>query len=54
MSEAEVKTWESSVSTDHSFFTIRVVRHWHRLPGMVVHALSLKTLKVRLDGVLSS
>ena len=34
-------------------FTIRLVRHWHRLPRDVVDALSLDTFKVRLDGALS-
>ena len=32
-------------------FRIRVVRHWHTLPREVVHALSLETLKVRLEGL---
>ena len=36
------------------FFTIRLVRHWHRLPREVVGALSLETPKVRLDGALST
>jgi len=31
-------------------FTIRVVRHWHRLPKEVVGTLSLQTAKVRLEG----
>ena len=33
---------------------IRVVRQWHRLPREVVDALSLETLKVRLDQALST
>jgi len=33
------------------FFTVRVVRHWHRLPIEVVDATSLETLKVRLGGL---
>ena len=35
-------------------FTIRVVRHWHRLPTEVVGAPSLETSKVSLDGALST
>ena len=37
-----------------TFFTIRVVRHWHRLPRELVDAPSLETLKFRLDRALSS
>ena len=36
------------------FFTVRVVRHWNRLPGEVVDAPSLEVLKARLDGALSN
>jgi len=36
------------------FFMMRVVRHWNRLLRDVVDALSLETLKVRLDGALSN
>ncbi|KAK4826831.1 hypothetical protein QYF61_011639 [Mycteria americana] len=35
-------------------FTMRVVRHWPRLPREVVDAPSLETSKVRLDGALSN
>ncbi|KFR10768.1 hypothetical protein N306_15067, partial [Opisthocomus hoazin] len=34
------------------FFTMRVVKHWHRLPREVVEAPSLETFKARLDGAL--
>ena len=36
------------------FFTMRVVRHWHRLPREAVDAPSLESFKVRLDGALSN
>jgi len=36
------------------FFTVRVVRHWHRLPREAVAAPSLAVFKARLDGTLSN
>jgi len=36
------------------FFTMRAVKHWHRLPREVGNAPSLETFKVRLDGALSN
>jgi len=36
------------------FFTVRVVKHWHRLPRKAVVACSLEVFKARLDGALSS
>ena len=32
------------------FFTMRAVRHWHRLPRAAVNAPSLELFKARLDG----
>jgi len=38
----------------NEFFTMRVVKHWHRLPREVVDAPSLETFQPRLDGALSN
>ncbi|KFQ92377.1 hypothetical protein Y956_08303, partial [Nipponia nippon] len=36
------------------FFTLRVVRHWTRLPREAVDARSLEVFKARADGALSN
>ena len=36
------------------YFTLRVMRHWCRLPRKVVNAPSLETYKVRVDAALSN
>ncbi|KFZ59068.1 hypothetical protein N338_08898, partial [Podiceps cristatus] len=36
------------------FFSVRLLRHWHRLPRAAVDAPSLAVFKARLDGALSS
>ena len=33
---------------------VRVMRHWNRLPGVLVDGLSLETFKARLDQALSN
>jgi len=35
-------------------FTLKVVRHWNKLPSDMVDALSLETFKVRLDQALGN
>ncbi|KFM10245.1 hypothetical protein AS27_12833, partial [Aptenodytes forsteri] len=42
------------LDTRKKFFTLRVVKHWHRFPREVVDAPSLETFQVRLDGALSN
>ena len=42
------------MSIKKKLFMKRVVMHWHRLPREVAEASSLETLKVRLDGALST
>ncbi|KFQ38033.1 hypothetical protein N332_03894, partial [Mesitornis unicolor] len=36
------------------FFTVRVVRHWNRLPREVVDAPSLEMFRARLDRALGN
>ena len=42
------------LDTRKKFFTVRVVRHWHRLPSEVVDAPSLESFQARLDGAVSN
>jgi len=42
------------LDTRKKFFTMKVVRHWHRLPREVVDARSQEAFKARLDGALGN
>ncbi|PKU41382.1 hypothetical protein llap_8313 [Limosa lapponica baueri] len=42
------------LDTRKKFFTVRVVRHWNRLPREVADAPSLEAFETRLDGTLSN
>jgi len=40
------------LNTRKNFFTLRVTKHWNRLPRVVVYSPSLEIFKTRLDNVL--
>ena len=50
----KLKKRRFSLDIRKKFFTVRLVRHWKRLPRDVVDAPSLETFKVRLDQALSN
>ena len=50
----KLKEGRSRLDMRKKLFTLRVVKHWHRLPREVVGAPSLETFRVRLDGALSN
>ncbi|PKU43943.1 hypothetical protein llap_5756 [Limosa lapponica baueri] len=50
----KLKEGRFRLNTRKKFFTVKVVRHWNRLPGEAVDAPSLEVFKTRLDGVLSN
>jgi len=50
----KLKKGKFRLNIRNKFFTLRVVRHWHRLPREAVAAPSLAVFKARLDGALSN
>ena len=48
--------WKRDVMLDvrKKFFTVRMVRHWNRLPSEVVDVPYLEAFKARLDGAVSN
>jgi len=51
---SKLKEGRSRLDIRKSFFTMRVVKHWPRLPREAVAAPSLAVFKARLDGALSN
>ncbi|KFW79072.1 hypothetical protein N305_02261, partial [Manacus vitellinus] len=50
----KLKEGRLKLDVRRTFFTVKVVRHWNRLPSEVVDAPSLEVFKARLDGALSN
>ncbi|KAK4818131.1 hypothetical protein QYF61_006730, partial [Mycteria americana] len=50
----EERLRELGLDIRKKFFTVRVVRHWNRLPREAVDAPSLEVFKARSDGALSN
>jgi len=51
---SKLKEGRFRIDIRKKFFTMRVVKHWHRLSREVVAAPFLETFKARLDGALSN
>ncbi|KFZ67919.1 hypothetical protein N338_06357, partial [Podiceps cristatus] len=50
----KVKEGRFGLDIRKKFFTMRVVKHWDRLPREAVDAPSLKVFKARVDRALSN
>ena len=50
----KLKEGRFSLDIRKKFFTVKVARHWHRLPREAVAEPSLERSKARLDGALSN
>jgi len=52
--DCKLKEGRFTLAIRKKFFTMRVVKHWSRLPREAVAAPSLEVFKARLDGALSN
>jgi len=50
----KLKERRFSLGMGKTLFTVRVVRHWYRLPREVVDAPSVEVFTAMLDGALSN
>jgi len=50
----KLKEGRFRLDINKNFFTVRMLKHWNRLPRDVARAPSLGTFRVRLDGALSN
>ncbi|KFV50706.1 hypothetical protein N341_13021, partial [Tyto alba] len=50
----KLKEGKFTLDVRKKFLTMKVVKHWHRLPREAVDVPSLKGFKARLDGALSN
>lgn len=50
----KLKEREFNLGIRNKFFTVRMARHWNRLPRQVVNTPTLAVSKARLDRALSS
>ncbi|KFR13082.1 hypothetical protein N306_05670, partial [Opisthocomus hoazin] len=51
---SKLKEGRFRLNIKRKFFTVRVVKHWNRLPREAVDVPSLEVFKARLDGALSN
>ncbi|KFV81096.1 hypothetical protein N308_05457, partial [Struthio camelus australis] len=48
----KLKSWKFHLNIRRNIFTLRVIKHWNKLPREAVESPSLKIFKTRLNMVL--